>query len=192
MTDRSFGRTVRFRRTTLGISQSKLGELVGRSPSAVRSWEREQAVPRDAKVLTALSAILGVDENALFEKAGAKVPEAAAPSTIEQALATLDPELAEGTTFGKAQPATAEGQSPSFGRAAAAATPKAADGATWVTPPNGASYVEDGSQRQLYRVRSLATVVAMLVLVIAFVWALSEGLGAFSELWDEFSGSFRL
>jgi len=180
-------------------------------------------------VLTALSAILGVDENALFEKAGARVPEAPSPSTIEQALATLDPELAEGTTFGQAEPARAEAPSPaspsaaaeaprsdlgptagavpaheldarsaeeraapSLGRAAAAAAPEAADAATWVTPPNEASYVEDGPQRQLYRVRSLATAVALVALVIAFLWALSEGLGALSDWWDGFFGSLRL
>jgi transcriptional regulator with XRE-family HTH domain len=33
MPERSFGRTVRYRRTKLGLSQAKLAELVGRSAS---------------------------------------------------------------------------------------------------------------------------------------------------------------
>ena len=64
---------------------------------------------------------------------------------------------------------------------------------TPLTPNLGdLSYVEDESQRQLYRVRNLATLVAVVVLVIAFVWALGEGLGALGDWWDEFFGNLRL
>jgi hypothetical protein len=54
------------------------------------------------------------------------------------------------------------------------------------------SYMEDESQRQMYRVRSLATLVAVVALVIAFVWALGEGLGALGDWWDDFFGNLRL
>jgi hypothetical protein len=54
------------------------------------------------------------------------------------------------------------------------------------------SYIEDESQKQMYRVRNLATMVVGVVLVIAFIWAISEGWGALGEWWDEFFGNLRL
>lgn len=92
MPERSFGRTVRYRRTKLGISQTRLAELVGRSPATVRSWEAERSVPKDPTVLQTLVAILGVDERILFDKAGVEPPASVETSpTVEQALATLAP-----------------------------------------------------------------------------------------------------
>jgi hypothetical protein len=52
--------------------------------------------------------------------------------------------------------------------------------------------MEDQSQRQLYRVRSLATLVAFVALVVAFIWAVGEGLGALGDWWDSFFGNLRL
>jgi transcriptional regulator with XRE-family HTH domain len=93
MPERSFGRTVRYRRTKLGLSQAQLAELVGRSTATVRAWERDKSRPNDAKVLSALAAILGVNERQLFEKAEVEPPGAAeeASPTVEQALASLAP-----------------------------------------------------------------------------------------------------
>ncbi len=54
------------------------------------------------------------------------------------------------------------------------------------------SYMEDESQRQMYRVRSLATLVAIVALVVAFIWAVGEGLGALNDWWDSFFGNLRL
>lgn len=91
MPERSFGRTIRFRRTKLGLSQSKLGDLVGRSPSTIRSWERDDSTPNDPEVLLALAAVLGVEQRTLFEKAGVERPEMETSPTVEQELATLRP-----------------------------------------------------------------------------------------------------
>ncbi len=90
MPERSFGRTVRYRRTKLGMSQTRLAELVGRSPATIRSWEAERSTPTDPKVLETLVAILGIDERTLFGKAGVEreVVVDASP-TVEQALSTL-------------------------------------------------------------------------------------------------------
>jgi len=52
--------------------------------------------------------------------------------------------------------------------------------------------MEDESQRQLYRVRTLATLVVLVALVIAFVWAIGEGVGALDAWWDEFFGNLQL
>lgn len=267
MPERSFGRTVRYRRTKLGLSQAKLGELVGRSTTTIRSWERDKSRPNDAQVLSALAAILGVDERQLFEKAEVKRPAAVETSpTVEQALATLSvrddlpepvetaPEPrapiaeprdeSEGDESGDVEPlASPEPRSdpiddekrtaprpisvpqtppppvPVASQLAVAfqgaatedggswdieAFPEDSGEAAYVAPPEpyvqtpliptlaDISYMEDQSQRQLYRVRSLATVVAFVALVVAFVWAAGEGLGALGDWWDDFFGNLRL
>jgi transcriptional regulator with XRE-family HTH domain len=246
MPERTFGRTVRFRRTKLGLSQTKLAELVGRSVTTIRSWERDKSVPTDPKALAALAAILGVDERSLFEKAGQAVPAAEDSPTIEEALATLDPDLVEGTTFGTveepdetspaddeaateepavvddvvtpaieepaAEEGVAEAAAEEFFEAAVAdesepevaevtprtpapsyaAPPTPYSVVSAVPPAHEPSYMEDSTQRQLYRVRNLATVVVLVALGIAFLWALSEGLGALGDWWDEFFGNLRL
>jgi transcriptional regulator with XRE-family HTH domain len=58
----SFGELIRERREAAGLSQAALGELVGRSASAVRNWERGQSLPSEAQVMTALATTLGISE----------------------------------------------------------------------------------------------------------------------------------
>lgn len=211
MPERSFGRTVRYRRTKLGLSQAKLGELVGRSTATIRSWERDKTRPTDPKVLGALSAILGIDERQLFGKAEVEQPlfEETSP-TVEQALATLSPTTPRHVA---SEPRASVDDSPDR-----VSTPEpehtqgqpsrqlvgVASGPAYVTPPDpyvqtpitanlaDVSYMEDGSQRQLYRVRILATLIALVALVIAFIWAIGEGLGALGDWWDSFFSQLRL
>lgn len=236
MPERSFGRMVRYRRTQLGLSQAELAELVGRSTSTIRSWERDKSRPNDAKVLAALVAILGVDERHFFDKAGIDPPPQVETSpTVEQALATLSfpedvvsdgDEPGEETVDGEAPQPELEGdrkpeQEPVLvsaqlderrGEESPGDRVDESDGElvgsgdtpAYVAPPDpyqrgpltptlaDVSYMEDNSQRQLYRVRNLATIVALIALVIAFIWALGEGLGALGEWWDEFFGNLRL
>jgi transcriptional regulator with XRE-family HTH domain len=225
MPERSFGRTVRYRRTKLGLSQAKLGELVGRSTATIRSWERDKSRPNDPKVLAALAAILGVNEKHLFGKADVEPPliEETSP-TVEQALATLtpsEPELRPESVVetGSPEPAAEEPEleepaadedaSDEVGETAEpGSTVRELVGASsrpaYVAPPDpyqqtpltptlaDISYMEDRSQRQMYRVRTLATLVAFVALVVAFIWALGEGLGALGEWWDAFFGNLRL
>jgi transcriptional regulator with XRE-family HTH domain len=221
MPERSFGRTVRYRRTKLGLSQAQLAELVGRSTATVRAWERDKSRPNDAKVLSALAAILGVNERQLFEKAEVEPPGAAeeASPTVEQALASLAPVHDQGddATDGDEEQAPASMEDLSGDQAetevildqvddeteirqpvAAAASPAyAAPQDRYVTTPvtpqvSDLSYMEDRSQRQLYRVRTLATLVALVALVVAFIWSMGESLGALGDWWDQFFGNLRL
>lgn len=251
MPERSFGRMVRYRRTKLGLSQAKLAELVGRSPSTIRAWERDKSAPTEKAVLHALAAILGVDEKHLFEKAGQEPPpEIETSPTVEEALATLSPEpvgaagisvtdadeaeealesdevdqvevsdedTAEDDSEGPGEldlepaPAAVETLDRSDDSSAAppAVTPQPQPSGPdaepgYVAPPEPymitaptppvaePSYMEDTGQRQLYRVRSLATLVVVVALIIAFLWALSEGLDAIGSWWDDFFGSLRL
>ena len=197
MPERSFGRTVRYRRTKLGLSQSRLGELVGRSASTVRSWERDKSRPNDIKVLVALSAILGVDEQSLFEKAGLSQPQVETSPTIEQELATLSPDPFEPKKAGvddEVDPAEEPHSVPDpVAPTPSYPAPNDSYAFTAVGPAvQEPSYIEDRGQRQLYRVRNLATIVILVALGIAFLWALTEGLGAFGTWWDDFFGNLRL
>jgi transcriptional regulator with XRE-family HTH domain len=249
MPERSFGRTVRYRRTKLGLSQAKLGDLVGRSASTIRSWERDNSVPNDPKILAALAAILGVDEVHLFEKAGTELPGVESSPTVEEALATLNPESSynparpifdlepavidsghleddspvEADRDGpddRDDPADAEDADlppvvfPAPGphgpltqpdpisvspvtelpAERSALSPSAEQFLLTTSTPSAheLSYIEDQSQRQMYRVRTMATVVAALALVIALIWAFNESLAALGEWWDQFFGNLRL
>jgi transcriptional regulator with XRE-family HTH domain len=231
MPERTFGRTVRYRRTKLGMSQTQLAELVGRSVSTIRSWERDKTRPNDPQVLATLSAILGIDESQLFEKAEVELPEPEETnSTVEQALATLsmaevpldeaEPVVnsaAEGTTlptvvsveqFRLDLVEVGDRRDEDGFREVEHVREKvmigAVDAPAYVAPPDpyiqtpltptvtDLSYVEDESQRQLYRVRNLATLVAVVALVITFIWALGEGIGALGDWWDDFFGNLRI
>lgn len=211
MPERSFGRTVRYRRTKLGLSQAELGDLVGRSPITIRSWERDKSHPNDPHVITALSAILGVDERSLFEKAGEQQPEIETSPTIEQELASLGPDSADATEVedGEAPtesgyesevdlvPALSDEPDPAAETVGEIAPAYVAPSEPYVVttalpPAHESSYMEDRSQRQLYRVRNLATIVILAALGIALLWAFTEGLGALGVWWDDFFGNLQL
>lgn len=213
MPERSFGRTVRYRRTKLGLSQARLGELVGRSPSTIKSWERDASVPDDPKVIATLSAVLDFDERSLFEKAGLPPPqhEEVAEQTMEQALATLAPEELSQPLVVVPPPATELGpeDEPSFEvdslepvLEAEQKPPQIEPFYAYSTeqllnatppPPNAElSYMEDRSQRQLYRVRNLATIVILVGLVVVLLWSYTNAFDSFSAWWDDFFGSLRL
>lgn len=280
MPERTFGRTVRSRRTKLGLSQAELGELVGRSASTVRSWERDKTHPTDTGIITALAAILGVDERQLFERAGQAMPDQEESLTIEQSLATLKPEpKSDLPEVADEPPSVVEGaepdveESPTIEEALATPSPElipdlsveelesddeptpveqtlailnpeseselpfeesaseeeltpvefeqdvladlspddddqldigAAEAPAYNAPAEkyvtvapaassvGSSYMDDRSQRQLYLVRNLATIVVLVGLVVALLWALTESMTAIGDWWDEFFGNLRL
>ena len=230
MPERSFGRTIRYRRTKLGLSQAKLGELVGRAATTIRSWERDQSHPTDPNVISALAAVLAVDEQMLFERAGVAMPEVETSPTMEESLATLNPEQeAESSAMSLAfeedddledlESDDSEGvgsESPAVQEPDAGSVESSPDSAAtseesavpevvgYVAPPEAyaitaptptvgeLSYIEDASQRQLYRMRTMATVIGVAALAIAFIWALGEGFGALGAWWDAFVGNLRL
>ena len=206
MPERTFGRMVRSHRTKLGISQAKLGELVGRSPTTIRSWEKGQSQPNDPEVITALSAVLGIPEHTVYDRTGQQMPVIEESPTVEQALATLNPGPVE---LEAAAPIAVDEQQPAEPDAPAVSEPVATGESltqqpaylappdpyyvtTAVPPAHEPSYMEDRVQRQLYRVRTLATVVILVSLGIAFLWAFSQGWEALGEWWSEFFGSLRL
>ncbi len=236
MPERSFGRTIRYRRTKLGLSQAKLGDLVGRSASTIRSWERDQAAPNDPSVLTILAAVLGLEERILYDKAGVAMPVRETSPTVEEAFASLAPESVVAEEPSTAEPVPteepaleeepepqvepdtepeepepvepaldAESQEsvPPFEEEDTSSTSPPVPPPAYISPTEGyvitaptpsvvePSYMEDSSQRQMYRVRNLATLVLLVALVVVLLWALSNTVSAFGDWWDDFFGQLR-
>ena len=59
----SLGELISSQRAALGLTQARLAELVGRSPSTIRSWERDRTAPADRASVAALAAVLGLTED---------------------------------------------------------------------------------------------------------------------------------
>ncbi|MFQ5522300.1 MAG: helix-turn-helix domain-containing protein [Acidimicrobiia bacterium] len=205
MPERSFGRTIRYRRTKLGLSQTKLGELVGRSASTIRDWERDRTRPNDPGVVAAVAAVLGIEERILFDKLDLKRPEMETSPTVEEVLAELAPEAEQPEGVETVPPPASDEETeprepprPDSAPATSSPEPAFTPGQApqvLTLPPAAAtdvSYLEDPRQRQLYRVRYLATAVAFVALIVALLWALDRGLEAFSAWWDAFIGTLRL
>jgi transcriptional regulator with XRE-family HTH domain len=217
MPEMTFGRSIRYRRNKLGLSQTRLGELVGRSAAAVRSREKDASTPSDPSVLPALSAVLGIETSVLFEKAGVDTPlDIETSPTIEQSLGELTPagafvaesadsasavgieiledeedeldqiESEENLVSVAASP-VAEVAEPSF-----TAPREQLLYATPAPPVAEPTYIEDESQRQLYRIRHLATAVVVVALLMMFIWAMGNGWDAFTGWWGDFVGNLKV
>ncbi|MDH4115925.1 MAG: helix-turn-helix domain-containing protein [Acidimicrobiia bacterium] len=91
MSTQDFGGLIRRGRERLGLSHSRVAELIGRAPSTVRSWERGTSKPGDADVVSSLAAVLGIDEQALFVSAGIDPPVVEERPTVQQVLSTIAP-----------------------------------------------------------------------------------------------------
>lgn len=94
----AFGSEIQTRRAAIGMSQARLAELVGRSTSTVRSWERGRTEP-SADALDALIAVLGMnsydDETVMTMPA---VVAGVAPESFKESdtLADKKPSVQEG------------------------------------------------------------------------------------------------
>lgn len=86
-----FGSLISEHRERLGLSSSRVAELVGRSTGTVRSWERGRSRPDDPIVVSSLAAVLGIDESELFVAAGMEPPRASAPFSLEETLSAIAP-----------------------------------------------------------------------------------------------------
>lgn len=71
----SLGDLMQRQRAALGLTQARLAELVGRSPSTIRSWERDRSVPADPSAYAALSAVLGLTDEEIESALGGGQPQ---------------------------------------------------------------------------------------------------------------------
>lgn len=85
---------MRQHRERLGLSPGRVAELIGRSASTVRAWEKGRQTPTDPVAISLLAAVLDVDERRLLDAAGVEAPTREQTMTIEQALSTIAPEAA--------------------------------------------------------------------------------------------------
>ncbi len=89
----SFGQLIKEQRIEMGLTQQRLADLVGRSPSTVRSWERDRATPNDETVIDTLSAVLGVDKAILSGLAGVEFDDASPEPDSSSALLEGVPQI---------------------------------------------------------------------------------------------------
>ncbi len=80
--------TIKERRAQLGMTQVRLAEMLGRSASTVRSWERGAAVP-PPDMLDALAAALGFEHGELGQL-GDETDDAADESADDEAVELLE------------------------------------------------------------------------------------------------------
>ncbi len=55
-----------------------------------------------------------------------------------------------------------------------------------------ASYIENPFEKRFYQFRTLATVAGLVLLGIAFLWAVARGMGEFTDWWSNFFEQLRL
>ncbi len=208
--EQTFAAFVAARRSELGIPLSTFADLVGRSASTVRSWERGRARPGDPNTLRAIAAVLDVDEGHLAALAtGAALPPPAAPDPaplVDDPGEVLDaPEADEvggDGDGGESSPFFPEINAPdveSPGWIAAGATdppPRApveeADSRPvrplgdsripWLPLPPAHRVMERTDDGLRYPIRIVATLVAIVALLGILAWSLGEFQVALGDL----------
>lgn len=93
-----FGSLISEHRERLGLSSTRVAELVGRSPGTVRAWERGRSQPDDPVVVSSLAAVLGIDETELFVAAGMEPPRVSTPFSLEETLSAIAPTASQRAT----------------------------------------------------------------------------------------------
>ena len=188
------------------MSQARLGELVGRSASTVRAWERGSSWPTEPGVVTALAAALDLEEANLFRASGLEPPADAPPPTIEQALQTIAPDGDSGSGASASDgaeeagsrsnpPLVPAGSPTSRERGRRVRERRPSPPPVTVSPPTVGwqvaepSYLEDPEQKLVYRLRWVYTLAGLLFLLIVLVWASGRMLEAVGDVLDGLKAS---
>jgi transcriptional regulator with XRE-family HTH domain len=213
-----FGDIVRRGRERAGLSQARVAQLIGKSASTVRAWEQGRSKPADRQAVSALAAILGLNEHELLDHAGFERLPDVAPRSVRDELSALASEHAvpgpapSGSGTAHADRGARHLHSESKPRhkvvpdAAASedVRPVARSGArspkvTTVTTPvarvaasANVSYIEDEEQKGFYRRRAVATVTVLVVLVVILWWSLGRTGGAIGEFIRSFLNELNI
>lgn len=207
MGDKAFARLIKKRRDTLGLSQARLGELVGRSASTIRNWERGASTPAERADAVALAAVLGLEESEVLTHAGFEAAEIEEHPTMDQAYASLaqyrvksataDSEVEPPVTPATAAETEDEPEDPfepepseetEAVEVRRAAPPTVLEAAGSGEP----SYLEDPDERQKYRMRAIITAAIVVFLLIVLLWAFRRTTDSLGALWDDFFNSLEL
>ncbi len=175
-------------RTARGLSQAALAAAVGVRPLVVARWERGESVPTDAQV-EGLAQALDVEplEVSRWFEGVARGAGVATPSG--------------GDSSGRgADPWTSRASPDRSGRGGFLRSrlrmlrirPPSGPGGAWAFPSRSSrrvvrSYLNDPVERRRYALRLAATILVMLALMLALVWAL----GQLSSAWGSFLDLFR-
>jgi transcriptional regulator with XRE-family HTH domain len=211
-TGSEFGKVIRREREQAGLSQARLAEFIGKSPSALRSWEQGRSRPAEVASVRALAAVLGLNEAELIETAGFEPsPEADPRPTLEQELISLASDrtvmlpVADPHGWSRPSPFDADPepvveevgppQQPPPAVVNNGASP--ARKVTTVAPPvpfyvQSPSYLEDTEEKEFYRRRWALTAGMTVFLVVVFLWALDNTFGAIGDFISDFIESFNI
>ncbi len=200
-----FGGTIKASRERLGLSQSRVAELVGRTQATVRSWEHGRTAPTDAGTIKSLAAILALDEEDMFRAAGLEPPAPRSQLTMEQILSEIAPANLPPVVSRAPAPQPERGpeatpaplpieiEEPTLAqpvgrgrhqRTEAVPVPQPRLSVLPPEQPQELSYTEDPSQRVLYRFRALATAIGVVPTAVLFLWAYQGAAEAFTIMWD--------
>jgi transcriptional regulator with XRE-family HTH domain len=212
MSGPSFGEVIRQGREKAGLSQARLAEFIGKSPSALRAWEQGRSRPAEVASVRALAAVLGLNEVELIERAGFEPsPEADPRPTLEQELISLASDrtvmLPVSDPYGWSRPSpfdpdpesVVEQLEPPQPPLPAAVNNGASPArkVTTVAPPvpffvQSPSYVENTEEKEFYRRRWALTAGITVFLVVVFLWALDNTFGAIGDFISDFVESFNI
>ena len=165
----SMGRFIRESRLQQGMSLGQLAATIGRSPSSVRRWERDEVAPATA-VVPQLAVALDVDVSALEERRP-DVPESdpsavdhdedKKPITVEQPVAPSQET--------PVVPAVKPERRPRVGLVGEMWNSIFAEKESWIG-----------------WVRGIGTALVLLLFFVVLVWAAGEFIDALSEVWNSF------
>lgn len=165
----SMGRFIRESRLEQGLSLGQLAATLGRSPSSVRRWERDEVAPALA-LMPQLAVALDVDVSALEARrpSAGEVDKAPQDDPTHKTLSTVEqPEVAS-----QEIPLTAPVQ-PSSSRSVGFV------GEMWNT-------VFAEKESWIGWVRGIGTALVLLVFLFVLIWAGGEFVDAMSEVWHSF------
>lgn len=158
----TIGRFIRRTRLERGLSLGQLAELVGRSSSSVRRWERDEVAPAPGIVPT-LASVLEVPESELIALRSSTTDDGNRDEDTESHDGIGDPVLAPMQEPAEDPPVTGT-RVGFFGDLWSSMTSLSLDWRPWA--------------------RGLGTAAALIVMLIIFVWAVGELFDALGEVWD--------
>ena len=187
------GRLIRESRLKKGMSLAQLAAAVGRSSSSVRRWERGEVPPAKA-IMGDLASALDLDESQLDELRPSSSNQQSQPdgdgspreSQVSSQGLAVHPDGRKHTTLEQPIVAPDAGAVPSNGAASSTEpSPDSSRSSSGLVGDIVASYrswTEDWSGW----IRGGLTLALLIVMLVVFIWAIGELLGALGEIWDSF------